>query len=202
MLPFLSFTFFSSIGTRLGEGLVITGSHYVHIVAEDQAYDVTRPLQDRIFQPPVPFFAGATKNANGDFDAPSDIIAKFENSFSSSAPRLSRNVHFPINVELMTVQAMNDTEILVRVSHQFGINEGSTYNKPTTVDLQTVFTTKITSITELSLTANQGVDNHKPLHWNTTSVDNSAPRVRVPLDGTSVTLNPLEIRTFALTLSD
>jgi len=183
-------------GTRLGEGLVITGTHYVHIVPSDIAYDVARPLQDKIFQPPVPLFAPITPGVDA-----INALSKFRMGVEAMPFRLASNVQYPINVELMTTQIWNDGTVLVRLSHQFGINEGSVYNVPVTVDLQDVFSVSISGLSELSLTANQAVDNHKPLVWNTTSVETSKPRVRVPLAGTSVTLNPLEIRTFAVTLS-
>jgi hypothetical protein len=189
-------------GTRLGEGLVITGIHYVSIVNADDAYDYARPLQDSVFQPVVPFFTPYSAVTDNVELESYNAIAKFQNSFGAGQYRLQSNVQFPINVELMTVQVWDNDQVLIRVSHQFGVNEGSVYNVPATVDLQSVFSVQITSVTELSLTANQPVGAHKPLVWNTTSVENTNSRVRVPLDGTSVTLNPLEIRTFVLKLAN
>jgi hypothetical protein len=175
-------------GTRLGEGLVITGHHYVHVMPGKDSFDAARILQDKVYQPLHPFYAP--------IQSVDSYIKDYKTSFTAVQTDL------PINIELMTLQPWRDGAVLIRLSHQFGVNEGNNYNKPVTVDLSTIFTAKLDSVTELSLTANQLAGQHKPYTWNTTdTTSNAAKYPRIPLAGTTVTINPMEIRTFSATFN-
>jgi len=76
--------------------------------------------------------------------------------------------------------------------------------QPVTIDLTTLFTTSIATVTELNLSAAYPAGTHKPLIWHTQDGEIGTPepprsQTEKKLKDTSVTLNPLEIRTFAVT---
>jgi len=116
----------------------------------------------------------------------------------------------PANVQLMTFHPWNAAgSYLVRLSHQFAINEDVTLSKPTSVDLATVLPWTIASATELSLTASQNkADMQRPVYplratlpktdlgvrgEPTQFIENEA---KTGLKAVVVSLGPMEIKTF------
>ena len=176
-------------GTRLGTGLVITGTHYLHLTTYGTAARAARITQDSVFQPPHVSYAPLT-----------GTVAQYVSGHNTFRTFLNNSL--PYNVELMTAQLWSETTLLIRLSHQFGINEDNELSQSVTVDLATLFLSPptITSVAELSLTANQAVNAHTPLKWNTTDDDNVFKPKRY-LQSTLITLTPLQIRTFAVTFA-
>jgi len=77
------------------------------------------------------------------------------------------------------------------LAHEFAVGEHSVYSQPVTLNLQNIFATfGVIGVEELTLSANQPVSN-VPWLKPCASVDN--PFV--------VTINPLDIRTFQLTVA-
>lgn len=87
---------------------------------------------------------------------------------------------------------------MLRLEHQFALGEDSSRNLslPVTLDLQDLFSTfTITRLQETTLAANQLRASASRLKW-TTEID-PISRPAVPrLDPSSITLQPMEIRTF------
>ena len=150
-----------------------------------------RPLADRTYlQPQVVFGAGASSAS------PSAAIntASFANAL-------------PVNVQLMTLQALSNTTLLVRLSHQFGLGEDATLSLPVTVDVVQLFKAfDIASVEEVSLTNTQSKQEllkRRALHrgWKTEVPAEARHAWRnATLHEGSVTLGPLEIKTFVVTL--
>jgi len=94
---------------------------------------------------------------------------------------------------------------LVRVEHFFEMNEDANYSHPITFDLQTIFQTigTISTTVEMTLGANLALADLKRLDW-VTSEDQSShmdiPKER-ELKDTNITLNPMQIRTFQVTVA-
>lgn len=171
-------------GTRIGKGLVITGSHYLFFGSVQNISEMTRPFANRVFQP--------LHQTYGQIGAVMDYVKNHNVVWTALGTPL------PINVELMTAQIWMDNTILIRLSHQFGINESKKYSQDVTVDLANLFTVPISTVVELSLTANQPAGAHKYYTWNTTESksDNWVKRERIPAQSTKVTLSALQIGTY------
>ena len=175
-------------GAHSGPGLVIRGTHRLSLEPPSTAARIWRPLADRVYSPTQLLFnvgkVGLISNA----------------SFSYALPP---------NVELMTLQALSATTTLLRLSHQFGIDEDEDLSQPVTVDILKLFASspfKIISVTEVSLTNSQ--TKSKILQrrkanaaWKTDAGDAVPHPWRMTTendDATIVTLGPLEIKTFVV----
>ncbi|XP_051024475.1 lysosomal alpha-mannosidase-like [Acomys russatus] len=104
----------------------------------------------------------------------------------------------PPQVHLLTLARWAPKMVLLRLEHQFAVGEDSGQNlsSPVTLNLQNLFRAfTITHLQETTLAANQPLSKASRLKWRTETgpVSNPAPS---KLDPTSVTLQPMEIRTF------
>lgn len=116
---------------RIGRGLVITGKHYLLFSNVSNAAAQWRPYMQRVYQPVVPFY---TNIAAGTIPA---YLSKY------GVTQTFANVDLPINVDLITLQNVTSdgsgfVDLLVRVAHQFAVNEDATLSQPATVDLQQI----------------------------------------------------------------
>jgi hypothetical protein len=184
-------------GASYGPALIVRGRHWVSIESPAQAASIWRPLQDRLYATPVLAFT----------EAPAVPFT------TSSASMLIAPL--PPNVQLMTLHSLNATSMLLRLSHSFGINEDAALSKPVQVDLSRLFDVsaagfKVIGIEEVSLSNNQPKSailerRRRAMHWNTGSRSEAHSwRMVSPLNFDSdpvVVLGPLEIKTFALTVS-
>ena len=145
------------------------------------------------------------------FDTSDDSAIPYENLNGWSATTeglLPKNVHL---LTLMKDFAVTDQQdyMLVRLEHFYEHNEDPVYSEPVQVDLQALFnkTFTITSIEELSLGANMGVDElNNRLKWNGEKDVNAPKIVRKPLVEKTFSpyvfnLNPMQIRTFRIKYS-
>jgi len=150
-----------------------------------------RPLQDRLFGLPVVALTPTTSGV--------PVVPQF----SALAKAL------PSNLMLLTLHSQDAHRILLRLAHQFGLGEDATLSQPVTLDVAAVFNTaalSITDVTEVSLTNNQdlaAVHRHRAEALQWTPREPAAPHAwrQAPAAGTTVTLGPLEIKTFVLTLA-
>ena len=178
-------------GQATGHGLVVRGTHFVSLEPPANASAVWRPLADRVFAQPVLAFAPHS-NSPG--------------VFSALAQQL------PDNVQLMTLQALREGEVLMRLSHQFGIDEDPLLSAPTQVDLSKLFNPKVLQLTmarEMSLTNNQKKSEivaRRELNkqWNLERPSPAAhPWRQATFDFAKsplATLGPLEVKTFVLSV--
>ena len=115
----------------------------------------------------------------------------------------------PLNVHLLTLRPTAPGQLLLRLSHQFGIDEDPSLSGLAAVDLATLFAQwEVTAAEEVSLTANQNksailarrrlaaqwtvADGDRPHPWRQLSFNFSANSTAV--------LGPLEIKTFAVSV--
>ena len=142
-----------------GRGLIVTGRHYVSILAADLAADLAREGQNLIYSAPHISF---TPNVSS--------IADYSATQHTNLSFLATDL--PTNVELITAQFLpaSPTQVLIRLAHQFGVNESLTQgqSQPATLDLATLFVQPPTAVHELSLTAVYPAGTHKGYEWNTT----------------------------------
>ena len=147
-----------------GRGLIITGTHRLFLSSAKEDAFVTRMRlqQQRAYAPLYPVFASATGS--------SLAVAEVTSAVKKDLPP---------NVEVMTLQQLNATTTLLRLSHSFAVNESSVWSTPVSVDLSTLFSKRIVALQEMSLTGN----------------------ARMQSTSEEVTLKPMEIRTFFITLA-
>jgi len=168
-------------GVRIGTGMHVNGVHRFLADFSKDSFSMRKIREDQ-----SKFF--------------SPLMLQFSTSASSFVKGLTGSMlktNLPTNVEVMTLQALENNEHLIRLSHQFAVNEDSKLSQPVTVNFDNLFNFKMNDIKEVSLTANRDVNDLPNLNWNT--VDNNKNMNRwpiVPFDGVSVVINPMDIRTF------
>lgn len=170
--------------TRLGSGIITKGMHRLMIGMKGASK--ARSQMDTVFSQPHIFVASA----------PNDIPLIFHQ------PDLTLlNASLPENVMVVTFSALKKANLfLVRLAHQYGIDESHSLSSPVYVDLQSLFQNQfIESITEKTLSANQDRAKweRKRLRW--TDYDMNGVTKYCALDsGHLIELKPLEIRTFEI----
>lgn len=177
-------------GAHFGPGLVVRGKHlltFTSSVPSRSAAEIWRPVMDRLYMPALPFFnigeAAITKD-----------------SFTAIAP-------LPSNVALLTLMNWDDKQILLRLGHQFGVDEDPQLSKPVTIDMSSFFLHyNVLSLSERGLAATITRDEvlKRRIPWK---IDNEViPSKADSAESTArslekITLGPLQIRTFLLQLS-
>jgi alpha-mannosidase len=184
---------------RYGAPLIITGKHYLAFGNASAAASQWRPLMQRVYQPLVEAFAPLA----GGQPAVAPYIASHTVESSYMA------VDLPTNIDVITFQSWTqwtgrNATFLLRLAHQFAVGEDATLSLPVTIDLARIFVQAPSMIEETSLTANADVHSLKAnkLKWHTHGANAEfgldAPE-STPIEGTTVTLNPMQIRTFIIT---
>jgi hypothetical protein len=150
-------------GEHFGPGLIIRGTHRWSLEASSTAMAVNRPIMDRVYFRPQLYFAeeGAT--------------VQTESLAGLAAP-------LPVNVQIITLNLLEDGSVLLRLAHQFAVGEDSDLSAPATVSISTIIPS-VAAVMETSMTTNQQVG---------------------PVAGPdfSVTISPMDVRTFLLTLKN
>eukprot|EP01061_Rhynchopus_euleeides_P019355 TRINITY_DN317_c0_g1_i1.p1 TRINITY_DN317_c0_g1~~TRINITY_DN317_c0_g1_i1.p1 ORF type:complete len:1106 (+),score=505.33 TRINITY_DN317_c0_g1_i1:99-3416(+) len=125
----------------------------------------------------------------------------------------------PDTVKLLTLNAnyktLNGGKVLLRLAHLYGAGESTTHSVPVTVDLAAVFSAPgltIKTVEETQLTGTRplaDMDKSK-FHWRTYTPNLDVAQQfaaargftqRSYLDGTSVTIRPMEVRTYLVTFA-
>jgi len=145
---------------------------------------------DRVHMPVLPFFSSA--NASNQ--------RALMDSSASIAP-------LPPNVQLVTLNWWNQTSVLIRLAHQFGIDEDAELSKPVKLDLHDLFKVrKIKSINERGLTGtiSRGDVLQRRIAWRVDGEDSLAEQGRHTTTPPShvVELGPLQIRTFIIEFAE
>merc|ERR1712113_115450 len=104
--------------------------------------------------------------------------------------------------------ALKSGSVLLRLAHIYAIDEGGELSLPAIVDLQNLFTAwKIESMIEYSLSVLQPLTQMHRIRWRTNDTNpKGAGRQALKIvpsstDGTKVTIGPMDIRTFVITLT-
>jgi len=187
-------------GCRYGPGLVITGTHYVVLSTPAEASALYRPLQQRVYQPLTLAIAPLT-------GAVQDYVSNHTTraSFLQSA--------LPPNVELLSLYPLqSNNSALLRLVHNYGIQEDPSLSQPAQVDVAQLFSAAsgkvVKQMTLMSLTAQQQKgemkkrlefrvqgetdEEREEMEWNRLQQEKKV------IQGTTVTLFPLQIVTLQL----
>ena len=178
--------------TRVGRGLVVTGSFLLSIVPPGQAAVTARTGHQAQYSPVIPFFAPVSAGA----------IPSYLSSHVATWSFLATPL--PAQLELITMQAFSAGRVLIRLAHVYGVGDDAALSLPASVNLLTLFSRAVVEVVELSLSGNSAAGSHVPLVWKTneTAVDLQegarTRAVRDTFDGVTVTLSAMEVRTFAI----
>jgi hypothetical protein len=186
--------------TRQGEGIRVSGKHWLLLSELDQGMKELRTAMDRTFAPMLPLYSSSTQQQ-----------LQQQQLYSLGA---GLGTELPDNVQLMTLQwvprsdhGQQPNTLLVRLSHQFAEGEDVQLSQPATVDLAQLLAPLrpiAKTLVELNLSGNQqrGDMLKNKVHWDYSDSDSESKEAPTPLiaDGFSsvVTLTPMEIRTFTI----
>merc|ERR1712146_583731 len=141
-------------------GLTMRGKQWLVFDNLNDAHETRRQIAEKLYFPPTLVFT-TTKDV--------------------AIPSISYlNEDLPSNVKIQTLTnnyaAHNNDQLLLRMSHLYQVGEHSSLSKPVDVDLEKVFGKtglKIASATEVSLTANQLVEemDAKKHQWKTSPLN-------------------------------
>ncbi|XP_031833177.1 lysosomal alpha-mannosidase II isoform X1 [Nomia melanderi] len=183
--------------TAFGEGLVVRGSHYLiggSIKNLDEYMLKEKSLQLETLLRPWTLVTPIAENATVE-----ELVPLPE--ASGLAKALPRNVH------ILTLEPWTYNIILLRLEHIFEVGESETLSQPVEVNLRDVFTNyNIVTVEETSLGANQWKADMNRLKWQAEtndvlqSRDATSNTVQVEDDAINITLKPMEIRTFLITM--
>ena len=154
-----------------------------------------RTLMDQVYAPVVPFFLTSNKGADGAavgevFKAAVEAAtATFKSSSSVSTSTTSAaaaatassatllGMELPESVQLVTLEAVSNSQLLVRLAHQFAAGEDAQLSAAVEVDLFALLAPYApVSAEEMTLSANQNKAEqlaHK-VHWNTEGANKSS----------------------------
>ena len=106
------------------------------------------------------------------------------------------------NIQLNTFETWSPNVLLLRLAHQFAVDEDTELSAPVTIDLSTLLSRyDIKSVTEMSLSVNQEKQTMlaNKIQWSTANDAQFSVPLQKSLgndDYYEVTLNAMEIRTF------
>ncbi|GJN04751.1 hypothetical protein PR202_ga22323 [Eleusine coracana subsp. coracana] len=174
------------------EGLVIQGKYYLKFDPQGEGAKWRRTFGQEIYSPLLLAFS----EQDG---------GNWVNSHIPKYSAMDPTYNLPDNVALLTLQELEDGNVLLRFAHLYEAGEHKDLSSLASVDLKKVFPdNKIGKITETSLSANQErlAMEKKRLKWKVEGAPAKENVVRGgPVDPSKliVELGPMEIRTFIFT---
>jgi len=170
------------------KGLVIRGKHVVCLDTISNSGKLHRDRAEKLFMSPSQSFSLNPMS-------PGEYMKKFRTSWSGLKKALPDNVH------LLTLEQWHSNTYLLRLEHFYEKTDDPVLSKPASVQLKGLFSGfEIVSVEEYSLGGNQPLSEAKRLQWNikghTTNGDMSSFVTPVDTMSLTVTLDPMQIRTF------
>mmetsp|Transcript_35433 Transcript_35433/g.82180 ORF Transcript_35433/g.82180 Transcript_35433/m.82180 type:complete len:513 (-) Transcript_35433:227-1765(-) len=180
---------------RKGKGVIITGAHMVQFRDVGNGASVSRAGMDLFFSHAQLFFMSSPAK----LQETALPLLFLRPTFSL----LPQQKPLPKNVMMVTyTKPYNDNRpgvFNIRLSHQYGKGEDDVLSQPVTIFFKDIFVTKVISVEEKTLTFNQNYDSRekKRLQWeHGLDVTKKLNKLTLKDDNYSVTLEPLEIRSF------
>lgn len=172
-------------------GLTVRGKYYLSINQLGAGAQWRRTLGQQIYSPIL--LAFTHENAE-----------EWKAAHMTKATVMDPNYSLPFNVALITLQELDDGNVLLRLAHPYEAGEDAIYSALAKVELKKMFAKKmIKIIKEMSLSANQNKSDMKKMTWKVEGDSTNEPKpIRgAPVDPSTliVELGPMEIRTFLLT---
>ncbi|XP_076898589.1 putative alpha-mannosidase At5g13980 [Bidens hawaiensis] len=178
-------------------GLAVQGKYYIRIDPLGEGAKWRRTYGQEIYSPLLLAFTEVTEQDGNEG-------TNFQVSKSS---RMDPTYSLPDNVVLLTLQELEDGNVLLRLAHLYEIGEDKDLSVTSRVELKKLFgKRKVIKVSEMSLSANQGREEmeKKRLVWKVEGSKNDEPAAQRggPVDPQKLVaeLAPMEIRTFIVTL--
>ena len=169
---------------QFGDGLIVRGIHRMIYSELEPAAMHYRFEGEEMFMPPLVAF-----------------YQQSDSSYGYSEKQMeSANITLPQNVHLLTLMQLDlhPKRLLMRLENQFASGEDSMMSKNVTVDIKSAFSSlfNVTSAKAMVLSADRYAHDAARLQWE--SVDGPSANPDWTVDGFSVTLEPMEIKTIEL----
>jgi hypothetical protein len=174
---------------RVGDGITVSGRHVLLVSSPSDGMRELRTEMDKLFMPLSVFYGIKGKGT--------EISAQKKSSLGSAIGQ-----ELPVNVHLLTLQQWNKNTVLLRLAHQFAVDEDAELSAPVTVDVSSLLAPlNPVSIVEMSLSANQDKQTMlaNKIQWTETSSKTAGAAYGVT-EGMQTTLNSMEIKTFFVTV--
>jgi alpha-mannosidase len=179
--------------THVTKGLAVRGNFFVNVDSADDGMRSLRSKMESQFFRPLTVYRKPVPSS----EMASDVEAK--------VPWLTVS-EFPANVGLTTVQELSKQCLMVRLSHLYAVEEHATLSKPATVDFAALFSaanSKLSEVTELVLTGTKELSTSTEegagrAEWKTTDEAYGWSPESLPVKGTTVVLQAVEVRAFRL----
>uniref|UniRef100_A0A1W7RA88 Alpha-mannosidase n=1 Tax=Hadrurus spadix TaxID=141984 RepID=A0A1W7RA88_9SCOR len=177
-----------------GRGLVVRGKHYLIISEINDAAVKHRKLGEELFMAPLMSFVSIESEH------------EWATSYHTQISGLNRPL--PASLHMLTLEPWKNNTVLLRLEHMYEKDDDpNDLSLPVTINFKSLFKAfQVTSFQEATLGANQNIGDVSQLRWSSVE-KNSYPKYmkwsksgQSPL--TNITLNPMEIRTFILTVVD
>ncbi|CAH0492604.1 unnamed protein product [Peronospora farinosa] len=170
--------------TYTTKGLVVRGNFFINVdSAEDGMRSIRSKMESQFFRPLTAYRK--------------PVMSKEK----AKVPWLTVG-EFPLNVGLTTVQELSKQCLMVRLSHLYAVDEHSSLSQPVTVDFSSLFSVKnsvVSEVTELVLTGTKELsleNKGRAMEWKTTDDAHGWSPRSLPVKGTSVVLQAIEVRAF------
>ncbi|CAF1285170.1 unnamed protein product [Adineta steineri] len=179
--------------TAYGQGLVVRGKHFLIVERPEFSALYHRIAAQRLFMNPLKTYA-----------LPNMSYVNYSINYRQTWSALNGSQPLPTNIHLLTFDQLTSKVFLIRLEHFFELKEDANLSRPVQIDLQSLFNVfgNITDFVELNLTGNLPLNQMNRLVWKTNNNESSywKPKDSSPLKSTIVTLNPMQIKTFQVTL--
>jgi hypothetical protein len=178
--------------TRVGDGIIIKGTHRIMIGPGNAGAAMARSQMDITFAEPL-VFVGSEPISNP---------VSFQNPTFSGI-----TLPLPPNVMLITFARMHYRTdafaFLIRLGHQYGIDESTEYSKPVQINFLDAFEGyNIVAVTEKTLAGVEDWEDYVSRRLDWIGYESSPATGGIDdvdtISNTTITLLPMEIRTFEL----
>lgn len=179
--------------TRKGEGVTIKGTHRIAVGAGNQGASTARKLMDETFSPLQLFFTSVDKSTG-----------MYEEKHAQNFDWTGVQSTLPKQVSMITLSKVIDEPgtFFVRLAHQYAEGEDKELSQPATVDMNAIlpFGMKMKKFVETTLTGNRDRADFEANRLKWKGDENVLKRQagRELDDGTTITIKPMEIRSFKI----
>jgi alpha-mannosidase len=178
---------------RIGPGVIVKGIHRLLVGVGSSGAAIARSSMDGVFAEPLVFVGSAPASEPVPFRQPSFSV-------------LGRALPLPPNVMLTTltrVRGKDKRTLLLRLGHQYAVGESVVLSRPVKVNLSLLLAGhyNVLNVTEMTLSGNQDKSSYLSRRFNwTRSGSHMNERAHGPV--TTITLKPMEIRTFEVLVEE